>query len=242
MAMYLGSNEVAVTKTSDNTYGWLGAGVEYVGKLYEWNGTLDDTTYSSWTPSTTQSTILASQSNVAQFTIPDRTQETYYVITRWGMDFAYNSGTTMTYAPIQFASTSINLYYIYPGNCAQYISGDFSSFSNTSMVSYYYLVYYNSSGTLAGIQNIYGPAYSNSAASWSASPSGNSVTVTLNRPVVYARCSASYFTTGRAADIDTTNSTIKYRLDLFKGPTDNFWTHGRYRLTSDIIRDNWDFN
>lgn len=241
MAMYLGSNEVAITKTSDDTHGWLGAGVEYVGKLYEWNGTLDDTTYPSWTPSTTQSTILASQSKVAQFTIPDRTQETYYVMTRWGMEYTYNSGTTMTYAPINFSYAGVNLYYNYPGNYAEYISGDFSSFSNTSLVSYYYLVYYNSSGQLAGIQNTYGPAYSNSSANWKvSSPSGNSVTVTLNRPAVYARCNTSYFTTARAADIDTTNSTIKYRLDLFKGPTDNFWTHGRYRLVSDVFQNNWD--
>lgn len=226
--------------SSSGPYGWLGGGVEYVSKLYEWNGTLDDTTYSSWTPSTTSGTILAAQSEVAQFTIPDRTQETYYVITRWGMDFAYNSGTTMTYAPTKFASTSVNLYYNYPGTYIQYMSGDYSSFSNTTLCNYHYLQFYNSSGNPTGSNITYGPAYSSTSATWSTSVSGNSVTVTLSRPAISARCSTSYFTTDRAADIDTTNSTIKYRLDLFKGPRDDVITH-RYKLLSDIFNNNWDF-
>lgn len=241
MAMYLGSNEVAVTKISDNTYGWLGGNVQYLGKIYEWNGTLNDTRYSSWTPSTSTSTILSSQSSVAQFTIPDRTQETYYVITRWGMDFAYNSGTTMTYAPINYAFAGVSSYYNYPSSHVEVISGDYSGFSSYPIASQSYLWYYNSSGTLTGGAVNYGPAYSNAQTSWAISVSGNSVTVVLNRPLISARCSTTYFTTARAANIDTANSTIKCRLDLFKGSRDDLATH-RYRLITDIYNDNWDFS
>lgn len=238
MGLYLGENPVAITKISNDAYGWLGSDIKYVGKLYEWNDTLNNTTYSSWTPSTTAGSILNAQSDVASFTIPDRTLETYYVLTRWDMNFAYNSGTTMTSAPIRYTFIGLSYYYNYPTS-SQYISGEYGSYSNVHFMSNYAAYYYNSSGTLTTSGNAYAPAYSTSGTSWSTSTSGNTVTVTLNKPAISARCSASYFSTDRAADVDTTNSTLKYRLDLFKGPKPGLYEQVKYRMITDVWNDNW---
>lgn len=229
------------TISSSGPYSWTGSNdAQYVDKIYDWIGTLDDTTYPSWTPSTTAKTILATTSGVASFTIPDRTKESYYLVARWGMNFEYNSGTTMTYAPVRFVCFSLQAYYQYPSNYSQYLSGEYTAYSNTTLLNGYYLVYYNSSGTLTGATNAYGPAYVTSAPSWTTAISGNSVTVTLNRLALFARCNTSYFTTDRAADIDTANSTIRCRYDILKGPAENFY-NGRYRKIADILNDNWDF-
>ncbi len=239
MSMYLGGNLVAPTKLSNDAYGWIGTDVEYVGKLYEWNGTLGDTTYSSWTPSTSTGTVLASASNVASLTIPDRTKETYYFLGRWGINFAYNSGTSMTYAPTKWTAAGLYEFYNYPSNIAQYLSGEYPNYSSMSAFVQYILFYYNSSGTLNYSSNSYGPAYSTTGITVGMSTSGNQTTLNFTRPALSAKCSTSYFTTDRAADIDTANSTIKYRIDVFKGPINGGAVTHRYRLITDIYNDNW---
>lgn len=102
----------------------------------------------------------------------------------------------------------------------------------------YILFYYNSSGTLTYTSNSYGPAYSTTGITVSTSTSGNQVTLNFTRPALSAKCSTSYFTTDRAANIDTANSTIKYRIDVFKGPINGGAVTRRYRLITDIYNDN----
>jgi len=243
MGVYLGSNKVGLNELykMENKYGWLGSDVTYAGKLYEWNGTLNDTTYSSWTPSTSAYTILVPTSNVASFTIPDRTAETCFVLTRWFMDFAYNSGTTMTCAPVSWCYAGIQAYFNFPpvGDISQYESGEYSSYSTASVDTLYLLKYYSSSGTLSTYNGAYGPAYSTSNASFTPAVSGNTVNVSLSRPTVSARCNNTYFTTARAADIDTTNSTIKYRLDLFRAPRPTI-REQHYRMITNMLNNNWE--
>lgn len=245
MPLYLGTNQVAPTKISDNKYGWIGPDAQYVGKLYEWSGTLNDTTYSTFAASSTPTssqTILTSASSVANFTIPDRTQEAYYVLTRWGMNFVYNSGATMIATPVSYSFAGIYDYYNYPNN-TEMLNGlsTFSSYTSATLYTMNCLQYYNTSGTLTWNQVGYGPAYCNSSASWSTSISGNRVTVNLNRPAVSARCSASYFATDRISEINTAQSTIKCRLDLFKGPIQYEEIQRKYRLLTDIHNNNWNF-
>ena len=241
MSLYLGTNEICPTKISNDTYGWLGPDTKYVGKLYEWTGTLSDTTYSSWDPSTTAGTVLSALSNVASFEISDRTVETAYVVCRWDMNFVYNSGATMTATPLRYSFASVYSYYNYPNNLSQYQDGNYTAYSSTSLISCYYLQYYNTSGTLTGGNTSYGPAYTTSAPSWSTSTSGDKVTVTLNRQALSARCSSSYFSTDRASEINVSQSTLKCRIDLFKGPIEHELYHHRYSLITDIYNNNWNF-
>ena len=154
------------------------------------------------------------------------------------MNFEYNSGATLTNMPIKWAYASLSVYYQYPSSTYdQIMSGDYTAYSNTSLVYGGYLLYYSSSGTASAASASYGPAYSTGSA-WTTSTSGDTVTVTLNRPAISARCQTTYFATARKTEISSTNSTIKYRLDLFKGTRDDIKTHGQYKLITDICNNN----
>ena len=160
------------------------------------------------------------------------------MLARWGTNCAYNSGATLTNMPIKWAYTSLSVYYQYPASTYdQVMSGNYTSYSNASLIYGGYLLYYNSSGTATAASTSYGPAYSISP-TWTTSTSGDTVTVTLNRPAISARCSSTYFATARKTEISSINSTIKYRLDLFKGTRDDIKTYGQYKLITDICNNN----
>lgn len=241
MALYLGENQVSPIIMTNNPYGWLNPEAKYVGKLYEWNGTLDDTTYSSWTPSTTAGTILAAVSDVATYTISDKTIENAYFISQWNITPAYDSGTSMVSAPTNFVFIGIQYYYNCPANYSEYFSGNYTSYSTRALDSAYWLAYYNSSGTLSSGSVSYGPAYTTTATSYPSVSSGNSVTVSMNRPALSARCSDTYFSTSTAAAIDTTHSTINYRIDVFKGAIEENVGTNRYRLMTAALNGNYGF-
>ena len=80
------------------------------------------------------------------------------------------------------------------------------------------LLYYNTSGTASyNYANTYGiyqaiqaPTFSNTTA--------DTPTVTIKRPVLNARCNATYFDTARKAEIDTANSTVRLSCEVFRVP------------------------
>lgn len=245
MALYLGSNQITpvIMASKDNPYAWLNPEAEYKGKIYEWNGTLDDTTYSSWSPSTKAGTILSSSSNVVQYTISDRTVENAYFIGQWNIDFNYKSGVTPIKIPKKYCFVTITYYYLSPGSYPRTITGEYTSytFGTLNSTGLYYLVYYNSSGDLNGGSVSYGPAYTTASLDMTTSVSGNSVECRLARPALYARCSNTYFPTSKAADIDTTHSTINFRIDAFKGNAENNISTSTYRLLTAAFNDNYGF-
>lgn len=241
MALYLGTNEVCPTKISNNTYGWLGPDVEYVGKLYEWSGTMNDTTYSSWTPSTTSTTVLAAVSNVESITF-DKTEYTYYMVGGWDNNFVYNTGTTLTIAAKHFVSAYVYNTYVYPSSYSSYTQNIFDNFTTTSLHGSYYLEYYNSSGALAGASATYGPAYTSTGVTTTISSSGNNITIKFSRPALSARCSTTYFSTDVAANLNLTSSTLKYRLDIFRQPAEYTSVSTKvYHMLADKLNNNFGF-
>lgn len=239
MSMYLGGNLVAPTKISNNTYGWLGPNVEYVGKLYEWNGTMADTTYADWTPSTSSATILSSVSSAFTFTRDATDTSSYYLVGGWDNKFVYNSGTTLQAASTHFVSMGV--YTIYPtfNNYSSYINSTFDTWSSRSTMSFYYLEYYNTSGNLTGQAISYAPAYNTTSISMQSS---NNTTYNFYRPSLSARCSSTYFSTSVAPQLDLTASTLNYRIDVFKRPSEtNCMESELYSLLSDKLKNNYGF-
>lgn len=82
------------------------------------------------------------------------------------MNFVYNSGATMSSAPVRYSYIGIYDYYNYPSS-AEIINGStiYSMYTTGPIGSLYYLKYYNTSGVLTTQQTNYGPAYSTSQAS-----------------------------------------------------------------------------
>ena len=95
---------------------------------------------------------------------------------------------------------------------------------------------------MTGTSTQYAPCYSTSYVSFGSSTSNDDVTLTFSRPAGSARCSTSYFDTTVAPNLDLTNSTLNYRLDIFRRPATILAPNTQvYNLLSKAINNNYNF-
>ena len=187
---------------------------EYVQDLYYHEYALKDTSFDTWTPSTTAHTIVSTKT--AGTFVADMTR--YEYIQKWEVSFdaAYNSGANLK---IQVYKQYGDLYqsiYRRPSSWTNIETQNFNSNAVNTAYSAYLIRYYNSSGTLTyaytGSYGIYGavtaPTFSSST---SATP-----TVTVKTPTISARCSNTYMSTARAAELDKANSTVTIKGELYR--------------------------
>lgn len=196
---------------------WMGADAEHVGQLYTQTISLAGTNFATWTPSTTAASIQAT-ANVATF-VPD--MPAYDYIIRWTMDarIAYQEGATMKAATVRDVSQVYQAIFRRPGNLAALRSDTFATNACMTLASAYYADYFNTSGTEAMAYTAsYGIYQTVQTATFSSSSSA-SPTVTVKRPVLYARCSTTYWATARAAEVDQDNSTVTLTAELFRVPS-----------------------
>lgn len=235
------SANVNVSGGGTSAYSWLGENAEYVQKIYDWNGTLDDTTYSTWTPSTSTKAILAASNNVASYVANDIDDYDYTVVLRFCCVPAFLSGATLKNTVLRFVSSAIFCLNKQPNTYAQFASGNYTSYGAALVASNSTVFYYNSNGVITYYSGNYGPGFISVLVPVSFSGSGTSRTLTFNRLAINARCNATYFSTARAAQIDTANTTLRYRLDIFKSKNP-FLRKKMYEFQTDILNDqSWDF-
>lgn len=196
---------------------WMGADTEYVDELYTQTITLADTNFASWTPSTTASAIQAMDS-VATF-VADMTAYDYII--RWTLeaDIVYQEGATLKAATVKDVSQVYQYIFRRPSNRANLIAENFNYNACMTMASAYYADYYNSSGAeVMAYTASYGIYQTVQAATFS-STTAASPTVTVKRPILYARCNSTYWATARAAEVDQDESTVTLKADLFRIPS-----------------------
>lgn len=185
------------------TIGTLGA-LEKVQDLWTGNFTLDDTTFPSWTASTTAKAILATE-NLGTF-VADMAHYIYIIKWKYRFDAQYLEGATLKAMPKRQCMESWQVFYRRFSTLAQLRAGTRPSYNAVAtQFTAPVLEYYNTSGTdTLYISSTYGIYMAVTAATFS-STSASSPTVTYKRPTVNARCNSSYFATGRKAEIDTTS-------------------------------------
>ena len=175
---------------------------------------LKDTSFPTWTPSSTAGTI-KSASNAGTF-VADMVNHEYMLHWRCRFDAAYNTGATLK------AQCGHEMAEIWQGifrrpNSLENI-GD-SNFNGAVCVTLYTTplnVYYNTSGNLAYTYSISYGIYPAAAAATFSNATADNPTVTVKRPSFSARCSSTYFATGRAPELDTDKSTIKIYGELYE--------------------------
>ena len=198
--------------------GFLGQNTELVQQVYDLDIKLSDTTYSSWTPSITANTIQASVTVSPTITV-DTGNYDYYVKWVYDTDIKYASGTTMTYAPIRAIYVFCQGAFARPQTVANMDNDAFVYNANISGANAYagQLIYYNSSGTLSAVYGQYGPCYMSAQTAFTFSSSSSTTPkLTVKTPTIQARCNNSYFTTARASNVDTANTTIKMQGYLYR--------------------------
>lgn len=195
-------------------YDYFGAGTEYVGKVFsETYNLADDTSFDSWTASTT-ATVIKSQSTTydVEVNIENRNYD-YFVVLKSLTKFAYKNGTENKNIMTTLAEIRCNCVTFEPYTYSTWHSGTHStpnvSASYSKMIGYFY----STNNALDYVQSAYG-VYKTGA------PSG-SLSATLYRlktPAIYARCNSSFFDISQKENVDSENTTITYEVEVYRTP------------------------
>ena len=209
-------------------YAWLGSGAEKVGTVINQTINLkNDTTYDSWTASTTAGTIKAASATPDYSFSANMNDYDYCFVTKGFVEPVYVSGTPATYRTYRVAQYHVHYCYGYPNSSTidQVRSDNVGSVAviNSSTVGTFIQYYYNNSGMLAAISATNcGPIYmSNSPSTSSGSVSSGTVTISITLPSFSAKCHSSRFSTTRKTQVDSANTNYYLTVDLYRVPHGN---------------------
>lgn len=213
--------------TGTYNYTWQGNHAEFMSTFYTWSGKLSDTTYSSWTPSTTAGSILATTN--CQTFVADMTKYEYIIEWLWYVQMAYPSGQTYKACTDKNFGTMYQTVMRRPYGLDNFASQNWAyNYCTNDYTGSGYCFYWNTSGNSTWTTSQYGVYVSGLTAGGVSSTSSNTPTITPKRPVVSAKCNSSYFSTTRAGQVDSANTTIKivgklYRADINTTDMHNQW-------------------
>ena len=224
----------AIESIGGEPFNWMGTNVECIDdELYSATVQLSSTTYSTWTASTTAKSLKAT-SSLSTFTATDMENNAYML--RWVVCSHIGLKETATLQAIPLKQVNIFDQQIIrrPSSLANIQSENFNGNVYVNTVGTGWTQYYKSDGTLtyawSSSYGFYGsvptPTFSSTTA---ASP-----TVTPKTPILYTRCSTTYFDTARYGDIDISNTYWTIKGYLYKMDADCCMRQ-RYEELVDII-------
>lgn len=200
--------------TIETMWNYLGAGAEKVSNFADFSVALKDTDYNTWTPSTTPGSILATDT-FGTF-VADVKNYDYVIKWTFWTDLKYNAGATLKNMPYKQRSISLSSTYRRPRLYTDFQAETFNNTVASSNDNVAAILYYNSSGSLAVHQTGAYGFYATAGTATLSSATADTPTVTIPRPVLYARCNTTYFATARASEIDKTNSKLHLRCEVFR--------------------------
>lgn len=223
MGLYLGETLIAPIISDDslpNSLVWMGSKPEVVESNFKsFSTTLDQTTYPSWTASTTASAIVAT-TTTKNFTADLENYE-YIIEWLWDVRCSWKNTATLKACPImQFGAIYQVVHRRAYGEAS--FAADLADHNYCTAIysASNYIIYYKSDGTRSWTTNPSYGLYGASNAATVASTSALSTTFNPKTPTINARCSSSYFATGRYSDIDQANTTIKYTGNVYRVKVD----------------------
>ena len=195
------------------TYSYLGEEATFVQNLYNQELSLDDTSFSSWTPSTTATTILAAQNITPQIYLP--VQYDYIIKTFAYVKYAYTEAVTNT-AITDYFMISFHPMGQRPNSITSLINSNFDYVTYTPSFANMLMIFYNSSGTLKISGNNYGITVAAQGPANSNNSSTTDFGLTPKTPQIRAVANASYMSTTAFSKLDTANTKIYLRIDLYR--------------------------
>lgn len=206
---------------------WMGKNPYKIKTVANAKVYFEDTGFATWTPSTTASTIVSS-ADIETYT-PDFTTYDYMLCYKWHTHFEYAPGTIeKIIITDSYFFAPMNLY-AYRNTLAAMTTGEVSTATYNAGKSDARMFYKNSAGNNAfasGTYGVYPSMPSNTA---------NLSSITIKSPTVYARCSSTYLSTARAADIDQSASFYELVIELWRVDAMSSF----FGASDDIIRDMW---
>lgn len=179
---------------------------------------LKDTNYVSWTPTTSQSTMVSAVTNTLQYSSADFGTYEFVAEYKFSGSFFYTNATAARVDSI----AEVTYYGLFqrPNNYEKASTSQFTYNGSASFIPGYGALYYKSTSGIDAFYTSpqYGPAYlsSSSISSPTLASSGDTATIKLNAPNVYARCNSSYFSTSSAADVNQNTSSFTIEINLWR--------------------------
>ena len=202
----------------DWDYSWMGDQVTLIAPaFYTLDTTFDKTGYASWTPGTSATSIIATQTvSNAAFTA-NMVDYEYMIEWLWQCQAAYPAGQTYKLCMDQTYGTMYQTVHRRPYGLGNFQDEIYNyNYCTTLFTSSAYNIYWKSDGTHTWTGTLYGVYASGATAATLSHTTNNSITVTPKTPVFSARCNSSYFSTARAAQVDQKNSTIRMVGNLYR--------------------------
>lgn len=218
------------------TLSWLGGNVEFVTEFAPLTKKLSETSYATWTPSTTASDILATQ-KLGTFVADDFANHEYYILWECTLPIVSDETATKKALPVFAVSSQVQSIYKRPSSWANIGAHNYNGNNCSSLATGTFLRYYGSTtGTITYTwATSYGFYFTLTAATFSSSTAANP-TVTLKTPKVTARCNASYMSTANAALIDKDESVITIKGKVYRSRTTGAF-HGNYANVIKLIEE-----
>lgn len=227
----------AINSIPGGAFNWMGDGVECLNaNLHNSTVQLSSTTFSSWTASTTAKS-LKSTTSLSTFSAD---MANYAYLLHWVTvaHVALKETATLNAIPYQL---QINVF-------DQQIIRRPSSFANIQAENWNGNVYVNTAGlgwmryykTDGSLSYTWGSSYgfySGVPTPTFASSTANTTNVTPKTPILYARCSTTYFDTARYGDIDIDNTYWTIHGELYRMDLEKNCMRQRYADLVDIIND-----
>ena len=208
------------------------SGLVWLKSLTKQTIKLSDTDYATWSPSTTATAVIPTAS-AGTFEATNIADNDYFTRTRMYLNVVYPAATSTGKGRLS-KMVGENWYCITrrASNRTNLISGTRNANVAESITNYWALEYYNS-GWVASYSQSYGLYPANSAPTLS-STGAASPTVTVNRPIINARTSATYFSATYAISLDQDETTITFAFDIYRADS----TYRRREIQESII-DMW---
>lgn len=202
--------------TGNYVWSWLGEKPEFISKVYDSEIALANTSYPSWTPSTTAKAVKAAV-NAATHNA-DMSQYEYLI--KWSVvfDAVYNDGTVPKVAPHKECAEIYQVIFKRPNSLTTLSSESYVGNAYVNLYTAPLNVYYNSSGSLTYTFSVSYGFYPSATAPTFSNATSDEPTITIKTPALNARCSTTYFSTAMAANIDQNNSKFKVVGKLYRMP------------------------
>lgn len=198
---------------------WEGKNKEFVTDLVNTTIPLTDTSFASWTPTETATSILATH-YASQTYSADPVNYDYLIKVLWKTDFAYGLGTPPVAKFERLYGEFYNFFTRRPSGYDNMQSNTYNAFVSEVIFSNYLGEYYDATGVLTSaiLQSVSGIYVMSSSVGTVSSATSTTPTLTINIPAIYARCSGSTFSKSIASHIDTANTTITIKETLYRFP------------------------
>ena len=207
-----------------SSYPWLGNGATKVGTILTNTINLkDDTSYDSWTPSTTSTTIKAASATAdLNYELGDDAYD-YVLLQRGELDIAYIGTPPTTSTIVKNIVINMRVLFGIHSTGTRLYNGNDEPFP---MFTQYYpvfqgIVYRNAGGGLGSIVNGFGPIWLASSPTYTITQTDHKYSLAYYEGQYNARCDNSRFSTASAALVDSENTNWINTIDLYKIPHAN---------------------